>query len=113
MEVKDYNNCPGDDRYKAQYEELFNTPGVDSLQDCSTEVCIPVLDDNIAVDDVHMQIIRSNEARTCGPDGGAKSVANTVDFRSICFFHTVVTMARLVNIFRHGRRQRVRAGKNR
>lgn len=62
--------CPSSDEFKAHFETILN-PTVNNydVTEVTTDVTIPVLDEQISVAEVQEQIKRMHPDKACGPDG--------------------------------------------
>uniref|UniRef100_A0A0P4VRG8 Reverse transcriptase domain-containing protein n=1 Tax=Scylla olivacea TaxID=85551 RepID=A0A0P4VRG8_SCYOL len=64
------NSCPSSDEFKAYFETILNADTVnDDDVEVTTDVTIPVLDEQISVAEVQQQIKRMHPDKSCGPDG--------------------------------------------
>lgn len=81
---------PGDDAFKAHFEQLFNPPDVDEfdLDELYTEVTIPVLDELIAPIEVETQIKKLKANKASGPDGIPPGVFRFLPAEWILFLTT-------------------------
>ncbi len=63
-------SCPSSDEFKAHFEDILN-PHVSNHDDTevTTDVTIPVLDEQISAVEVQEQMKRMHPDRACGPDG--------------------------------------------
>ena len=63
-------SCPSSDEFKAHFEAILNLDmdNVDVME-VTTDVTIPVLDEQISVAEVQEQIKRMHPDKACGPDG--------------------------------------------
>ena len=86
---------PSDQDFKVFYEELLNPPGEGTLIDCQTQIYIPVLDDEIEVEEVSSQVRRLKVDKASGPDGICPGVVKILPVQWI------VTLATLFNAVFH------------
>ncbi len=113
--VNDSNGRPTDQEFKTFYEELLSPPNSISIDECHTHTYIPVLDDDISVDEVQCQVRRLKASRASGPDGVCPAVFKVLPIQWILSITNLFNMvfasgsytaawcnARLVSIFKRG-----------
>ena len=118
--INDYTIGPTDEEFREFYEDVYNPHGVECLEhnEFRTNVTIPILDDDITIDEVSKQVVhRLKHDRACGPDGISPGIIKILPARWTYFilmlFNSVFSSgcypvswqtARMVTIFKKGDR---------
>ena len=89
--MDDNNVCPTDEDSKEFYEEVYNPHGVECLEpaDFQTNVTIPVLDDDITVNEVFYEIQKLKQDKACGLDGISSGIFKILTAQWIHFVLSV------------------------
>ena len=69
--VNDYTKGATDEQFREFYEGVYNPHGVECVEpnEFRTNVTIPILDDDITIDEVGKQVHSLKHNKACGPDG--------------------------------------------
>lgn len=86
------NDKPSDDAFKTYFEDIFNPPNVESLDEngLHTQVTILVLDEPIIVNEVETHIKRLKSNKAGGPDGLPPALFKWLPDTWIMFFATLL-----------------------
>lgn len=64
------DSCPSSDEFKAHFEDILNPDLINhDVTEVTTDVTIPILDEQISAVEVQEQIKRIHPDKACGPDG--------------------------------------------
>ncbi len=84
-------NSPSDEIFKEHFEKVLNPQQINSDNDISTDVQIPILDDPITPAEICDQIKKMKVDKACGPDGVSPGIF------SLLPAHLILTIATLFN----------------
>ena len=112
------NICPTDEEFINHFADVFNPQGVEPVDglDFATNVTIPVLDNDIAVDEVVQEIKKLKQDKACGPDGISPGIFKLLPAEWIYFIVSVFNAifsgsypaswhsARMITLFKKGNR---------
>ena len=91
-DIKDTEVTPTDDQFKNFFEDLYNPPGegILDVDDSQTQTTIPVLDDNITVEEVKCQIQKLKPDKACGSDGICPGILKVLPAEWIILYHILL-----------------------
>ena len=112
------NKGPTDEEFKNHFADVFNPQNVEhvNVNDFATNVTIPVLDNDITLDEVIQEIRMLKHDKACGPDGISPGIFKLLPAQWIYFivslFNAIFSgsypaswhSARMVTLFKKGNR---------